>query len=232
MAVSCSHGGLADPQALKAVLEFRDRWKPDFVAHLGDFIDMAAFRSGAKGKVDEGAPIDPDFQAGIDFLDLLHPNVILCGNHEDRLWSLRKHPNAIVSTLASRIVKDIQDECKKLKAKVVPYEYKAHYMLGDFRLMHGVFYNEMAIRDHAEAFGNCIIGHIHRAGIARGRRVDNPLCIGVGTLTNVPNMDYAKNRRATLGWSQGICFGLYDDKRCYPWLCEKSQTETDWIFPI
>lgn len=232
LCVGCSHGDLADPKALAAVIDFKARWKPDFVAHLGDFIDMAAFRTGAKGNGDEAEPIEPDFQAGMDFLQELKPHIVICGNHEDRLWNLRSHPNAIVATLAARIVGNIQDTCKAIKAKLIPYDYKAHYRLGDFKLMHGKFYNEMALRDHAEAYGNCIIAHTHKAGLMRGRRDDNPVCIGVGTLTKVENMDYAKNRRATLGWSQGLAFGVYDDRRAYAWLCEKSQNQKNWVFPI
>ncbi len=232
LCVGCSHGGLADPKAIKSVLSFRDRYKPDFVAHLGDFVDMSAFRSGAKGSTDESEPIEPDFDAGMKFLKELRPNVVLCGNHEDRLWRLQGHHSAIVSDLAMRIVRDIERTCLGLKAKLIPYDYKAHYMLADYRLMHGTLFNEMACRDHAEAYGPSIIAHTHRAGQARGRRVDNPLCICVGTLTKVENMDYAKNRRATLGWSQGLCFGVYDDKRAHPWLCEKGQDEAEWIFPL
>ncbi len=53
MAVSCNHGNRADPEALKAVLAFAKDFKPDLKVHLGDFVDMTAFRSGAKGTGDE-----------------------------------------------------------------------------------------------------------------------------------------------------------------------------------
>jgi len=46
MAVGCSHGDQIDPDARKAVLVFKERWKPDMTIHLGDFLDLAAFRSG------------------------------------------------------------------------------------------------------------------------------------------------------------------------------------------
>jgi predicted phosphodiesterase len=224
---------LADPEAIKSVLKFKERFKPDLVAHLGDFVDMSAFRAGARGTADESEPIEPDFDAGIKFLKQLRPQIVLCGNHEDRLWRMQAHHSAIISDLAERIVRDIRRECDAMKARLIPYDYKAHYLLADFRLMHGTFYNENACRDHAEAYGNCIIAHTHKAGLARGRRVDNPLCVCVGTLSNVPNMDYAKNRRATLAWSNGLCFGMFDDKRCYPWLAEKSQDDKgEWVFPL
>jgi predicted phosphodiesterase len=47
LAVGCSHGAEIDPEARKAVLIFKERWKPDKTLHLGDFIDLSAFRAGA-----------------------------------------------------------------------------------------------------------------------------------------------------------------------------------------
>ena len=81
----CRHGHKADANASKALLQFRESFKPDFVADLGDFIDTAAFRAGARGDADEAEPVQPDLQSGLDFIEQMRPNVILCGNHEARL---------------------------------------------------------------------------------------------------------------------------------------------------
>lgn len=232
LAVGCSHGNRIDPIAAAAVLKFRDTWKPDFTAHLGDFIDLSAFRSGAKGTNDEAEPIDPDFEAGLDFIKDLRPSLIMAGNHEDRLWRLQNSPSAIVSKLAGDLVGQIEKACKAIKAKLVPYEYKAHRMLGNYKLMHGVYYNENAARDHAEAFGNVIFAHTHRVMLAKGRRDDSPTGICVGTLSNIPNMDYAKSRRATLGWAGGFVWGEYCDSRTVCWLHEQPQNQKEWVLPL
>ena len=71
LAVSCSHGHLADARATKAVLEFKKNWKPDTTLHLGDAIDLAAFRAGAMrspDSSDRAASIAEDFRAGTNFL--------------------------------------------------------------------------------------------------------------------------------------------------------------------
>ncbi len=233
MAVGCSHAQLADPSAIKAVLGFKARFKPDFTAHLGDFIDATALRRGAKDTCDETKEIPPDVDTGLQFLTQLEPQLVLCGNHEDRAWNLRKHHNAIVKIAASVVVSGIEDHCKNLKARLIPWEYKAAFRLGDFLLMHGFVFGENATRDHAEMCGNVIHAHTHRAGSARGRRFDNPVGIGVGTLTRVANMDYAKSRRATLAWSQGFAYGYYTDSKTVAWLCERSQNETkEWKCPL
>ena len=60
IAVGCSHGNLIDPKAAAAVFEFKRRFNPQRIFHLGDFCDTAALRSGAKGTPDEGKPINSD----------------------------------------------------------------------------------------------------------------------------------------------------------------------------
>jgi predicted phosphodiesterase len=231
LAVGCSHGGLADPNALAAVLRFKAKWKPDTTIHLGDFCDCTAFRSGAKGSNDESAPVRPDFDSGLQFIRDLQPSTVLCGNHEDRLWRLRAHHSAIVSELASQLVASIETTCDSIKAKLIPWDYKQFVEIGTWKFMHGVFYNEMACRDHAEAYGNVVFAHTHRAGLQKGRRCDNPTGICVGTLTRVENMDYAKSRRATLGWCGGFVWGVYHDTRGVMWLHEQPQEEAEWVLP-
>jgi hypothetical protein len=93
MAVGCSHGDQIDPEARKAALKFKnDLWKPDTTIHLGDFLDLAAFRSGAisdPNSSDRAASISDDLSSGIDFLHELRPQHILYGNHERSSGSRR-----------------------------------------------------------------------------------------------------------------------------------------------
>ena len=229
--VGCSHGVHADPMALKAVLAFRDSFRPHTVVHLGDFVDTTAFRSGAAGTSDEGSPVDADVDSGLEFLSALHPTMVLCGNHEQRLWRAMASPSAIIAHCAETVIKGIQSHCRKLKADLRPYTgIWQGETLGNYRLMHGVFYSENATRDHAEAYGNVIHAHTHRAAVAKGRRSDNPTGYCVGTLTAASNMDYASTRRATLSWSQGFVWGEYCDDQAQLWLHE-NQTGKAWKLP-
>lgn len=232
MAVGCSHGNLADKAALAAVLKFKAAWKPDTTAHLGDAFDLTAFRSGAKGTSDETERPKPDVDSGMDFIERLRPQLWLMGNHEDRVYRLRHHYNAIVSELATNICEDIETTAKAIKCEIVPWSFKQSRKVGNYSLLHGWFFNENCCRDHAEAFGNCVFAHAHRAGIGKGRRSDNPTGICVGTLANIPNMDYAKARRSTLSWSAGIVWGEYTDSSAVMWLHEQPQGQPEWRLPI
>ena len=232
LVVGCSHGQLADPKALRAVLEFKKRWRPEFTAHLGDAIDCTAFRSGAKGQHDETEPVSPDLAAGLAFLDALRPQVYLFGNHEDRLTTLSKHFNAIVSGYASALLDAISDQCKKSKTLIIPYGYRQEYQLGNYKLMHGAIYSEHAARDNAEIHGNCIVAHCHRAMMSTGRRSDCPTGVSVGCLMDPAQAGYAKLRKSTYAWSQGFAWGEYSDKQTVVWLHIQPQGQAEWRLPV
>lgn len=231
--VGCSHGEFIDPVACNAVLAFKERWKPDITGHLGDFLDTTAFRSGAKGTADESRSIEPDIELGLNFLRDLHPSYIFCGNHEARLWHLAKSPNAIVRKCAEDIILRIRVRASLCNAELIEtWGIAGWRQIANYKFMHGYMFSENSCRDHAEAHGNIVFAHTHRAGIAKGRRDDSPTGMCVGTLSNIPNMDYAQARRATLSWSGGFVWGEYCEDRCVLWLHEQPQNQKEWVLPI
>lgn len=236
MAVGCSHGPFIDPLAKDAVVKFRKKWirsgKGDRVVHLGDFTDMSAFMSSAKAD-GGGDPIKPDITAGLAFLDELKITDALGGNHEARLWREMSSKNEIVSYAATHLVETILTRVKRMGATFSPYNGVFQALrIGNYDWMHGTMYGENATRDHAEAFGNCVHAHTHRAGVSKGRRSDNPTGFSVGTLTKQGAMEYANTRRATLSWSQGFVWGEYCDDLCVLWLHEQPSTSTEWRLPV
>jgi predicted phosphodiesterase len=208
LAIGCTHGPHIDRKAFNAILRFKRDFKPRHVIHLGDFVDAAALRSGAKGTGDEVKPLGLDMNAGLMQLKELEPTVILCGNHEARIWRLAEHHNAIISECAGGLKAQVQRTAKELHATILPYDgIHQEWRLHGWRFMHGVFFSENATRDHAESYGNVVHAHTHRPGVSKGRRSDNPTGYCVGTLTKIRNMDYANTRRATLSWGQGFIWG-------------------------
>ncbi len=232
IAAGCSHGHLADPKALKAVLDFTDRYKPDTRIHLGDFTDQAAFRSGAKGTRDETASIKDDLTSGLRFLQEFRPTILFNGNHEDRLWNLAEHHNEIVSMAATAVINEICSLAGKLKARHIDhYDINRSYLkIGDTAIFHGWMFNEMAIRDHAEHFGKCLFAHLHRCASSPARRSDRATGYCVGWLGDERQMGYAKNRRATAQWSQGFAWGEYSDRETVIYLLKRG--ESGWRLPF
>jgi hypothetical protein len=233
LAVSCSHGDHIDPEARDAVLAFKDRFKPDTTIHLGDFVDMAAARSGAMNdpnSADRAASVADDLAAGVDFLQELRPQHILYGNHEDRLFKLAHSPNALAAHAATIVIQELEKVAKNLKARMYPYDIRSYCSLGGFKFIHGFMFNLSAIRDHAESHGNCIMGHLHRVGVEPGRTLNPSTAYCVGTLMKL-DADYAKTRRATLAWSQGFGYGYYTDNQLTVNLCER-KPNNPWILPL
>jgi hypothetical protein len=234
LAVGCSHGIFADPEALAAVLEFKKRWKPDTILHLGDFVDLAALRSGAMGNAnckDRAQSITDDLSQGLSFLKELSPKHILLGNHEARIYQLTDSPNAVAARAAMSIVQELEECRKKLKAQLYPYNIRSYAQLGDTKFLHGFVYNVNAIRDTAESYGcKTVMAHIHRVGQERARTLSGVSGYACGMLARF-DMEYAMTRRATLGWSQGFAWGEYNDKQCSVNLCERTYG-TQWQLPI
>lgn len=234
MAIGCPHGKLANPKALEAVLTFADRWKPKHRIHLGDGFDTSCFRAGAKGTSDESSEQDPDTKAGVDFINKFRPTVFCMGNHEQRLVNLATHPNELIALAANKVLAECLAPIKRLNAKLIPYRISREgwHELGGYRWGHGHLYGENYLRDSAESFGNCVVAHAHRAGMQKGRRLDNATAYGVGTLADIPAMHYASGRRSTLAWSSGMVFGEVCDEKAQLCLWEWPQYTTDWRLPI
>jgi hypothetical protein len=233
MAVGCSHGDQIDPEARKAVLTFRERWKPETTFHLGDFLDLAAFRAGAvndPNSSDRAASVSDDLSAGIDFLHELRPQHILFGNHEARLYKLAASPNALAAHASTLTIQAIEEAAKKLKARLYPYYIRSYVELGGTKFLHGYMFNVQAIRDHAETYGNCVLAHLHRVGSERARTLDGATGHCTGMLARF-DMEYASTRRATLAWSQGFAYGFYNDKTITVNLCERKHNHP-WLLPI
>lgn len=236
MAVSCSHGQFACPEATEAVLTFADRFEPHVKLDLGDTFDFTAFRTGAKGTADESAPVGLDYSAGIEWLKLYQPTHRCHGNHDHRIYKHLNHPNAIMRHCASLIAHDVATVDEANGTQVKQYKRKGNwFQFGDTRFGHGIMYNATALRDHAEHFGNIVIGHLHAPGQIRGRRSDNPMGTCVGCIMDPDKAEYADLRRNTDTWGHGIAYGFYSETETVTYLiqqqCRHGANEP-WLFPL
>lgn len=210
----CSHGWLVSRSAADNLFAFCDDYKPDVRVHLGDFTDMTALRAGAPGTKDEGVDIDNDVSNGLTFLERYGANVVLNGNHENRAWKLQQSPNAAVSKAAKDAVTHTTNFIRnKLRAKYLDsYVITESWLwMGPYKLGHGWMFAEAAIRDHADFAGNCIIAHVHRYGVERGRRLSGATGICVGMIADEKMLTYADGNKAKAKWTQSFIYGEYCD---------------------
>jgi hypothetical protein len=237
VAVGCTHGEYINPQAFNLVARYLDRWKPEIRIHLGDAFDTKAFRTGARpnsGDADEAAPIEGDLAQGRKFLKLFKPTVCCDGNHEHRLVKLAQHYNVVIQTAARAVLDEIRSAQGAEKIPIIPYTVheRGWHHIGNYKFGHGHLFGENFLRDSAERWGSCVIAHAHRAGVAKGRRSDCPTAFCVGTLADIPVLDYASGRPNTLSWSHGVVHGETDGERTMCWLSEWPQGEMSWRIPV
>jgi len=232
LVTGCLHSTYACEPYKNNVREFKSRFQPDIHVEAGDVIDFTAIRSGAKGTKDEAVPLVTDLQGGLDWLKEMRPDVWLLGNHCVRPYELLSHPNSTLATLASYIVKDMQDTAKEIHAKIVPYDVEdGWYALNDETLVgHGYMYNMNALRDHVEMAGkNVIMSHLHHPHEHSGRSLKSPwgMCVGIGA--NPKLMNYARRRRNTLTWAHGFAWGEFTDTstvaHLHKWKCANGEVE-------
>ncbi|MEM4360348.1 MAG: hypothetical protein QXT45_07460 [Candidatus Bilamarchaeaceae archaeon] len=234
MFVGCSHGHYASSDALRQVLEFAKDFAPHHRVHLGDAWDLAAFRLRARGTPDESESHEDDSTSAESFLIQYEPTLFFFGNHEDRLYYLRKSGSEIVKLAADAALKAIHQFFEKLKCPVVPYASiackEAWRLFGNSLAGHGFLYGENATRDHVELLGMpCIHAHDHRAKMQAGRMVGAPMGYSVGTLARIPAMHYAKARRSTASWSGAIVYGEYGEENSQWQIKLLHQSEERWV---
>ena len=213
--VSCSHGSDIDPKAREAFLTFLDRYKPETRIHLGDAIDLACLRAGARRDPDEpdrAQSLMDDLLAGLSFLHEIRPTIYFHGNHENRAVGLAHSGNQIVAYAASNVMAKIHDGLAKYKTQIVPYKgmlRESVRHIGGTAFLHGALFNVSAARDTAETVGaHCVFGHTHRVAVEPARTHADAIGYNIGCLARL-DMEYAAGRRQTLAWRHGFAFGEY-----------------------
>jgi len=222
LACGCSHGDLANKERLAEVLAFKQTYKPKYVVELGDLMDTAAFRSGARGTADESVPVAPDTLAACDWIRALEPTHVAYGNHDWRLRHWMEHPNAILSHAATVVWNALDDTVKSVGAITVPYDIDdGWFKLGAHYWGHGYMFNEHAVRDHAEMLGGPVVmAHVHVPQQVPGRVRGAQGSFCVGTLADVKKLSYARTRRNTTRWNGGCVWGEVCENESRLWLSE------------
>ena len=237
LAVSCSHGHLANPAALKAALEMKKRWKPDVTMHLGDFVDLSGLMGSARKDPDSperSTSIREDFDAGLNFLRELGANWIFQGNHEHRLTALQYSPSAIVAHCCTSALSEIHNTCKDLRATYISYDIEQGWRdLGGTAFGHGYMFNESSVRDHVEMLRKPVVfGHLHRVDRSAGRSIGAPVGWTIGCLADIGSMHYARRQRSVTRWQHGVAWGEYVDGGQGCTVQVLSPVEGQWRYPI
>lgn len=236
MATGCLHSVYACREYQRNVRAFKRDFKPDRHIELGDVLDTACLRGGARGTKDEAEPLEPDVRAALNWIREMEPSDWMLGNHDTRVVELIDHPSAIVAELSRRLWADMQAAAGSVRCKIHHYDIETGWLrVGDMFMGHGFMYNVNALRDHVEMVGGKVVmAHLHHAHMFRGRSLRSPwgMCVGLGG--DPQKMHYSRRRRNTLTWSHGLGYGEYCDDdstaNLLHWECGHGEKESPrWL---
>lgn len=228
MAITDNHGDMIDPQAERAAREFCKWFKPNRRIHMGDVWDFRALRRGA-GDEEKREPIRADFDAGMELLSWFKPQVLLRGNHDERLFDCAA--NARNATLADFCLGYVSEIASRLKGvEVLPYS-KRHgvYRMGHLKFIHGYNSGITAARLAAQAYGNVLMGHVHACDVFSIPGLEPREGRAIGCLCRL-DMDYNRAQLNTLRQAHGFAYGLVWPNGKYT-VWQARDIEGVWVFP-
>ncbi len=205
------HGSEQDVLANKALFKFLAEYKPDLRIMGGDLFDFAALRKKASEE-EKRTSIRTDFEAGRDWLTRFKPTDFLKGNHDERLWKLAEEDRGPISDYAKTLTQWIEEDCRKLKCPVFPYD-KRHGIvrIGNLKCLHGFTTGIGAARKMAQVYGACLFGHGHGIQMASIEGLEQRTARMAGCLCKL-DLPYVEASMGSLMWRHGWIYGIVDEK--------------------
>ena len=211
--VADNHGDQIHGPTASRFFDWLDDYKPQVRVHLGDNWNFDCLRTGASEK-DRAVDLAEDVQQGFQFLERFFDGgdtkVFLRGNHDERLWRLLDHPcSALAREYGKDLTRRISGKVRELNARMLPYDaQKGVFKIGRLKCLHGYAHGVGASRAHANIYGECVFGHVHRfdsAGVPshEGRRYAR----SIGCLAG-HRLGYCVDKTYPLGWHHGWAYGI------------------------
>lgn len=232
--ISDNHGDLNNRLDEKAFFDFCSDFKPHDRFHLGDNWDFRNLRKGVDPEEELDDP-EPDFVAGLLFLERLKPTVFCLGNHDHRLWRMVGDTRGIVRKYARDGIAQIEGALKALKCQVLPYDIeRGVYHLGsDTVLLHGFGTGVHAVKQHVLTYRKKVVmGHGHTNQLVYVPALGGLFGIMAGGTADHDVMTYARHRLATMGWGKGWTYGTWDDKTGATEIHPMFKQGTKWLTTI
>lgn len=211
--VADNHGRMVCHETQKKLMGFVNDWNPHYRIHLGDVWDFTPIRKGASNE-EKAEGISQDYHQGMEFLDAYKPHLLTLGNHDDRIWMHSTNVDGMLRERCAELAAETEEEFKKRKIKWVPYHISKYLQMpeGGPKLIHGFRSNMYPAKAHADHFGPCIHGHVHKPDTYYLRHIEGGVAHSIGCIGDISQMTYADKHAAKLGWRQGWMYGIINTK--------------------
>jgi predicted phosphodiesterase len=205
------HGDRRDPGADRAFRLFVEDFAPDIKVFAGDLWDFRALRVGAD-RDEKMASMKADFNAGMEFLEWYRPDVLVLGNHDQRLWdAIEKEgmkKTGPIPDYAGELIVRFTDTAAKLGINVLPYDKRRGvWAYKGLKVVHG--FDGMNPENMAAVYGNVLYGHGHRIEAASAPGLDNRVARMIGCLC-LKDMNYNRHQTKTLAQQHGWAYGVIE----------------------
>lgn len=225
--ISDTHGDNIDPGAFEAAKSFVDEFKPDHRIHAGDVFDLRWLRRAATDE-EKYDSVTADIEFGLSLLTWYKPTAVVWGNHDARLQRAMEDASGATRELARLLTDNIADA---LPAKCLTFPYdkrKGVYRLGDWSIIHGFSSGATAVRQAASAYGNVMMGHLHRVERAQVNGIEDRIGMCIGCLCKL-DLPYNAASLNTLQQRHGFAYGFVVDGRVVVY--QAQPVNGVWIFP-
>jgi hypothetical protein len=235
IAISDTHGDHLDAEAWAFVRQFIDDFQPDTRIHLGDVFDLRFLRSGCTDQ-ERYEDVSADIEAGMNLIDEYRPTHLMFGNHDHRLVRAQKDGSGVVRQFCRDLHETIMKQLRLHRTEVYPYCSRRGVLhWNGMAMLHGYGHGQYAGRQHAQVYGDCLFGHVHRIDTGTAARIVDGVSVQatgrtIGCLCRL-DMDYATHRLATLQWQHGFAFGTVDKGRVTVCQASRNPITGKWSLP-
>lgn len=208
------HGIEQHKKAVAAFKTFVDDFDPGYTSIRvfgGDLWNLAALRRQAD-EYEKNIRLKEDFQAGLEFLEWYKPQVLLVGNHDQRLWDAvkreRVNRTGWLAELAESYLDQFKEFAQNMNIKVLPYDKRRGiYRVHGLSFAHGYGAGENLTSNMTKAYGHVVHGHGHRIERVTEMHANEKVTgYQVGCLCR-DDMDYTRADLGTLKQQQGWAYG-------------------------
>lgn len=210
--VADNHGNAIDRETEKKLFEVVSSFKPHRRIHLGDFLNLNAWREGAT-PLEKQESLRDDIKEGLEFVERFSPNVLTKGNHDWRLWKKAREGNSDTREYAQEQIDKVETLLRKLKTQTYAWGVKQGvYEIAGQRFLHGYSAGITATATMGAKYGRCVHGHNHTGDIIWLPTYDGGFAQSCPSMCDNEQMEYQLGQVNAFKHISGFALGLADMK--------------------